>query len=238
MKSFLFSLFVAFSLTACNQAKSVAENKDSSLLRNDSMLIALTFDDGPNTNTTRQVLEKLEKHNILASFFVIGDSISDASAEYMKKASQKGCDIENHTRTHRPMPSLSPEEQKAEVEWTTKRINEFVKNEVKFFRPPYIAMNDSVYDNVPYTFICGVDCEDWLPEVSAQERAQREIDAAKHGGIILMHDFGGNDNTVEALDILIPALKEKGFEFVTISQLFARCGVTPQHGKIYSNVFE
>ena len=114
MKSFLFSLFVACSLTACNQAKGVAEDKDSSSLQNDSMLIALTFDDGPNTNTTKQVLEKLEKHNILASFFVIGDSISDASAEYMKKASQMGCDIENHTRTHRPMPSLSPEEQKAE----------------------------------------------------------------------------------------------------------------------------
>ena len=56
-------------------------------------MIALTFDDGPNTDTTPLVLDKLEEHGIVASFFVIGNNITDESAEVMKRAYNMGCDI-------------------------------------------------------------------------------------------------------------------------------------------------
>lgn len=61
-------------------------------------VIALTFDDGPNTDTTPLVLDKLEEHGIVASFFVIGNNITDESAEVMKRAYNMGCDIETTLR--------------------------------------------------------------------------------------------------------------------------------------------
>lgn len=61
-------------------------------------MIALTFDDGPNTDTTPLVLDKLEEHGIVASFFVIGNNITDESAEVMKRAYNMGCDIETTLR--------------------------------------------------------------------------------------------------------------------------------------------
>ena len=61
---------------------------------------------------------------------------------------------------------------------------------------------------------------------------------SKDGGIILLHDMEGNDKTVEALDTIIPALISGGYELVTVSELFYQCGVSAQHGKIYSNVLK
>ena len=64
------------------------------------MRIALSFDDGPNTVTTPQVLDILEENGIVASFFLIADSITPESAKIAKRAAAMGCDIENHSRTH------------------------------------------------------------------------------------------------------------------------------------------
>ena len=58
---------------------------------------------------------------------------------------------------------------------------------------------------------------DWK-NPSAYEIAKTVVDKAENGDIILLHDYGTN-NTVEALDILIPKMKEKGFEFVTVSDI-------------------
>lgn len=201
-------------------------------------LIALTFDDGPNTTTTVKMLDMLEKHDITASFFVNGMHIDDESAKVMKRAHDMGCDIENHSFSHLAMSSLTEEEIVKEIESTSTLIEKYTGEAPEFFRPPYIAYNDEMFDIIPLTFICGSNCEDWLPEISAQERARRQIEAAVDGGIILMHDFEGNDATAEALDILIPALKEKGYRFVTVSELFRIKNVelTPHNGVIYSSV--
>ena len=91
---------------------------------------------------------------------------------------------------------------------------------------------------IGHTFICGVGCEDWVAERTAQERYETLISQLKDGDIILLHDFVGNDNTVEALRMLIPELQKQGYEFVTVTELFKRKGITPEkhNGKIYSNV--
>ena len=86
-------------------------------------------------------------------------------------------------------------------------------------------------ETIPYIFICGFGCEDWVPEVSTEERAKRVIDNARDGEVVLLHDSEGNDNTVDALDIIIPELQSRGFEFVTIRELFERAGVTPENAK-------
>ena len=90
----------------------------------------------------------------------------------------------------------------------------------KFFRPPFIAVNQTMYDNIDLTFICGAGCEDWVPTVSAQERIERVLANAEDGQIVLLHDMQWNQNTADALKVIIPELKKRGFEFVTVAQLF------------------
>ena len=202
------------------------------------MLISLTFDDGPNTIITPQVLDLLEEHGITASFFLIADSITPESAEMVRRAHAMGCTIENHSRTHGFMDRMTPEEIREEVAYCTGRITEITGEPPMFFRPPYIAVNQTMYDNIGLPFICGAGCEDWVPTVSAQERAERVLAHAEDGQIVLLHDMQWNQSTVEALKTIIPELKKRGFRFVTIRRLFEEAGVTPVHGRLYYNVYQ
>ena len=202
------------------------------------MRIALTFDDGPNTTITPQVLDILEEHGIVGTFFLIADSITPESAVISRRAYEMGCDIENHSRTHGFMNRMTAEQIREEVRYCTNKIIEITGEAPKFFRPPYIAMNQTMYDNIDLTFICGAGCEDWVPAVSAQERAKRVLAHAEDGQIILLHDMPGNINTVEALKTIIPKLKKCGFEFVTVSRLFEKAGITPVRNRLYTNVYQ
>lgn len=198
---------------------------------NEKKYIALTFDDGPSDTTSLKVLEKLKKYNAKGSFFLIGGNITPEREYIVREEIIFGCDIENHSLTHSDMRTLDKETIEAEISETTRRIVNITGKEPVFFRPPYINVNDLMLETIPYIFICGYGCEDWVPEVSAEERARRIIDSARDGEVVLLHDMEGNDNTVDALDIIIPELQSRGFEFVTIRELFDRAGVTPENAK-------
>lgn len=200
--------------------------------------IALSFDDGPNNITTPQVLDLLEEHRIPASFFLIANNISPETEGQIRRAVSLGCDIENHSITHRPMADMPAEEIKEEIRVCSEKIAAITGESPRFFRPPFISVSPMLFDAVDLTFICGVGCEDWVPEVSAEERTRRILEAAADGVIYLLHDMTGNVNTVEALKTVIPELKKRGFEFLTVPELFEQCGVTPVRGRIYSNVFQ
>lgn len=207
-------------------------------------IIALTFDDGPNTVTTPQILNIIEKHNVPASFFVCGDNINSETAEVMRRAAGLGCEIHNHSKTHSDMTQMLPEEIKAEIDFTSDKVQEAVGVRPRFFRPPYIAVNEKMHEVVDLTFICGLGAEDWLEEVSAEERYNRIISQAADGLVILLHDgvielpneTKGNGKTVEAVDMIIPKLKEQGYRFVTVSQLFEIKNVMPKRGEMYTIV--
>ena len=205
---------------------------------NNKPLAALTFDDGPNIFTTRQVTEKLAHYGVTASFFLVGDNITEESAAVARGALEQGCEINNHSRTHSAMPQLTPEEMKAEIAYTNERIKSMIGAEPRFFRPPYIAVSGEMFDNIDMPFIAGIGAEDWLDEVSAEQRAERVLSNVRDGSIILLHDMTGNYRTVNALDIIIPELISRGYELVTVSELFRRAGVEPVRGRVYSNVYQ
>jgi len=201
------------------------------IIMSEKKYMALTFDDGPSDTTSLRVLEKLKKYNAKGSFFLIGNNITPEREYIIREEMAYGCDIENHSLTHSDMRTLDRETIDSEIRETTRRIVAVTGKEPVFFRPPYININDLMFETIPYIFISGYGCEDWVPEVSAEERARRVIEGARDGAVVLLHDMEGNENTVEALDIIIPELQGRGFEFVTIRELFERGGVTPDNAK-------
>lgn len=219
------------SATDSSEAVSSSDIESSDVKRIDYELdpskptIAITFDDGPNATTTMEVLDILEKYQVRASFFLIGTNINDESAKSVKRAFDLGCDIENHSKTHSYMDKMTADEIKDEVAYVNDKVKEITGTTPKFFRPPYIAVNDTMYENIDMTFISGNGCNDWEDSVSADYRAKYLEKKAKDGVIFLLHDAEGNSQTVEALDKAIPILLEKGFQFATISELFELKGV-------------
>lgn len=219
------------SATDSSEAVSSSDSESSDVKRIDYELdpskptIAITFDDGPNATTTMEVLDILEKYQVRASFFLIGTNINDESAKSVKRAFDLGCDIENHSKTHSYMDKMTADEIKDEVAYVNDKVKEITGATPKFFRPPYIAVNDTMYENIDMTFISGNGCNDWEDSVSADYRAKYLEKKAKDGVIFLLHDAEGNSKTVEALDKAIPILLEKGFQFATISELFEFKGV-------------
>lgn len=203
---------------------------------NETKLIALTFDDGPNTTTTNDVLDILEEYNAKASFFLIGNNINAESAESVKRAYDMGMEIDNHSKTHGNMSKMSAEEVRSEISYVDDKVKEITGETTKFFRPPFIDVSESLYDAVDIPFICGIDCQDYMENVTAQERADYILNGAKDGVIILLHDAAGNQQTVDALKIVMPQLVERGYEFVTLTELFERQGETPKDHILYSNV--
>ncbi len=201
-------------------------------------LIALTFDDGPNTVTTPVVLDILEKHGVKGTFFLVGNNITQESAKVSERAVRMGCELANHSKTHSVMTEMSFEEIEAEIAYTNERVKAISGEYPRFFRPPYIAVNDEMYKAVKLPFICGYGCCDWEADVSAEQRVSRTLEQSRHGALILLHDMAGNEKTAEAVDIIIPKLIEDGYELVTVSEMFDRCGVVPQENKIYSCVFD
>ena len=206
----------------------------------DKKIIALTFDDGPNVTTTPKVLDMLEKHEVIASFFVIGNNINDASAEVMKRAYDMGCEIHNHSKSHPNMTEMTVEQIIEEYEYTDNKVYEITGEHTAFFRPPYIAVNDAMLENIDVPFIAGIGCNDWDDKVTADKRARSILRQADDGDIILLHDAQGNDQTVEALETIIPELKAQGYIFVTMTDLFKIKGIeiSPDDTKIYTNVLQ
>lgn len=199
-------------------------------------LVALSFDDGPNTETTVRMLDMLKKHGVKASFFVIGKNINEESAKIMQRAYNEGHDIENHSLTHCAIPTLTADSMKSEIEQTSALVEKYIGERPQFFRPPYIALSRTMFDTIQLPFICGDGCNDWEDHVSADARVEKMLASARDGLIFLLHDFVGNEKTVEAVDRIIPILKERGFKFVTVRTLFKEKNVSPQKGTIYSDI--
>ena len=128
---------------------------------------------------------------------------------------------------------IKPERMLTEQDTENKTIKMCIRDS---FRPPYINYNQTMYDLIDLYFISGYGCEDWEPSVSAQERVDRVLQAAKPGFMILMHDMVDNLQTVEAIKILIPELKKQGYEFVTIRDIFKKSGTKPQKNVIYMGI--
>lgn len=184
--------------------------------------VALTFDDGPHPRYTPQILEILNEYGIKATFFVIGQNI-DNYPEAFEAIVNSGCEIGNHTYSHKNMAKMSEYEIERELRQTEERVAGFTDRKMKLLRPPEGSIGvplEKVSRSLGYDVILwSVDTLDWANTPSETIRAN-VMKSLCGGDIILMHDYTSNGGiTCTALRKLIPAMLAKGYEFVTVSEL-------------------
>lgn len=155
----------------------------------------------------------------------------------MQRQVRMGCELASHSYTHQDMSNMSAQQIQNQMEWTRSAIKNTVNYDIKFFRPPYLATSNTMYQNIDYPFIQGITCNDWVDSTSASQRTSTVLNSVSDGTIVLLHDFQGNSKTVQALPGIIEGLKAQGYTFVTVSELFAQKGVNPNvEYKIWSKV--
>ncbi|MBR4201544.1 MAG: polysaccharide deacetylase family protein [Oscillospiraceae bacterium] len=169
-------------------------------------ILALTFDDGPSPDTTADVLDILAEYRIPATFFLVGQNITPDTEPLLRKAVSLGCELGNHSFSHPDMTALSPYEMSVEIDETSKRIERITGKPTRFFRPPYIAVNEDMIRQIPLTFIGGYGINDYDQNLSVEARVSGITDLAADGRILVMHDSEGNSRTAEALRRIIPLL--------------------------------
>jgi peptidoglycan-N-acetylglucosamine deacetylase len=183
--------------------------------------IALTFDDGPGPYTPR-VLDVLERFHVHATFFAIGEMLRYFSASTLREL-RDGDVIGDHTETHPEMARLSAHAQREELFEQIARIELLGGPRPLLFRPPYGSYDPTTMRELHALHLLmvlwSVDTEDYLqPGVSVI--VQRALAGAHPGAIILMHDAGGTrTQTIEALPLIIRALRMLGYQLVTVPQL-------------------
>ena len=192
-----------------------------------SKQIALTFDDGPNDPHTSNLLDVLSRHNVQATFFLIGRYVHqrpDIAAEIAKR----GHVIGNHTFTHPLLTFQSLANIRTEITQCRDAIHEAVGEHSNLFRPPWGARRPAVFRIVRQLgfepVMWNITGYDW--KAPSPEFIERKVSPKIHGGdVVLLHDGGhaafGTDRsaTVVAVDRLITHFQAEGYKFLTIPKM-------------------
>lgn len=207
--------------------------KEARVIDPDKPMVALTFDDGPYRNNTKAIMDLFEQYGGRATFFVVGYHL-DVYGEATLEAYQRGFQIGNHTMNHPQLPKLSDEEAMEEIRSLNDKLNALgIEGEV-MVRTPYGLPTDYLRENLTVPMIgWNVDSEDW--KVGTVDWIyQQLVGKVKDGDIVLLHDL--HDVTAEAMQLVVPALVEQGFQLVTVEEMFAAKGIEPQAGEYYCYV--
>ena len=190
--------------------------------------VAITYDDGPGAETNR-LLDKLKAKNAHASFMVLAPS-AEQHPELLKRMKAEGHTIGNHTKSHRQLNTLSPEQVSQEIDAGNAAIKKATGQGTRWVRPPYGATNATVdqvtRDKGVSQALWDVDTVDWKDR-NSDHVCSSAVQGARAGSIILMHDI--HPTTVDAADCVIDGLRAKGLEPVSLDRLLR----TPVAGKRY-----
>lgn len=200
-------------------------------------MVALTFDDGPDPVWTPKILDVLKRENVPASFFIVGSN-GQENPDLVKRIVSEGHDIGNHSFTHANLGEVPQGVTEIELNATQRLIQSLTGRGTTLFRAPYFGdaepqTADEVEPiveakNLGYIAVgLHIDPDDWQ-QPGADVIYRRVIDGITNqssdedvrGQIVLLHDAGGDrSQTFEALPHIIETLRDKGYKFVTVSQL-------------------
>lgn len=185
--------------------------------------VAFTFDDGPDPKFTPELLDIFEAVNGKATFFMVGQQ-AEKHPELVQKVALAGHEVGNHTHTHPSLPELTAEQQRTELESTSGILNKLIQQEVRVFRAPYLAVNETVFQHAERLGMHSIsavnlDARDWA-NPGVEHIVVSTLQSMQPGGILLFHDGGGDrSQTVEAVRLLVQDLTEQGYALVTVSEL-------------------
>jgi peptidoglycan/xylan/chitin deacetylase (PgdA/CDA1 family) len=210
---------------------------DISYIDTNRKLIAFTFDDGPS-KTMENILAVFADYNertpdciATATFFLNGMHITEETLPLLHTALILGCELGNHAQHHLDITSLTMEEAQMEVAATDTLISKVDGRPLHLFRPPFGRISEELKTQFQVPIInWTIDTLDWT---GASEDAIYDsvFNARFSGAIVLMHD--GYFATVNALKRLLPALKEDGYQVVSVSAMAKAHGCILRNGKEY-----
>ncbi|MDD6797030.1 MAG: polysaccharide deacetylase family protein [Clostridia bacterium] len=216
-----------------SQPKVISQEKNSTVngkdlpiycVQTDKKQIALSFDAAWGAEDSQKILDILDKHNVKVTFFMTGGWVEDYP-DVVKEIRARGHDLGNHSENHKQMSKLSVEQNKEEIQKVHDKVKALTDYDMFLFRPPYGDYDSelirTVYDMGYYPIQWSVDSLDWkdygVDSIIKKVVDNKNLDS---GAIILCHN--GAKYTADALDSMITALKDKGYEFVPISELIIK----------------
>lgn len=195
----------------------------------DKPMVALTFDDGPYDRVTNRIVRVLAKNDSRATFFVVGNRV-ERYADTMKNAFQKGNQIATHTFDHGDLSKMKKKQMRRELKRAFRVMKKINGENPTMLRPPYGNVNDKMRQTIQIPMIYwSVDTEDWASRNKA--KILKRCKSIKDGDIVLMHDL--YPSTAAAVEKLVPKLCKKGFQLVTVEELFYYKGIDAKGGKVY-----
>lgn len=185
--------------------------------------IYLTFDCGYENGNTPLILDALEKHNVKAAFFVVGNFIKD-NPDLIKEMVKEGHIVGNHTLTHPDMSGISSTEDfKKQLEGVENLYKETTgESMTKFYRPPqgiYSTTNLSMAKELGYkTFFWSLAYVDWYQDKqpTREEAFDKLLSRIHPGAIVLLHNTSSTNGQI--LDELLTKWEEMGYTFGTLSE--------------------
>lgn len=221
----------ALALAVCLvKAAPLAPGQPASAGRTVKGYVALTFDDGPWPGTTERLLDGLDQRGVKATFFLVGERV-ESMPDTVRRISDSGHQVGLHTWDHVPLTGLSPRQIGAQLDPSRACLDALLGKEDRMFRPPF-GFVDETLKTCAGTPLIGwsVDTEDWKDRNVSRILKVVE-DECEDGAIFLMHDIF--DSSVTAALDCVDWLMEEGYYLVTVEELFALRGVTPQPGQVY-----
>ena len=194
--------------------------------------VALTFDDGPSGRFTRQLLDGLEQRGVKATFLLCGYRVKEDPVT-TRRIFESGHEIGLHGYSHKSMGNMSKKDIAEELRQTLDLLPEGC--EPVFFRAPGGQVTAAVKAAAKETGLSilnwSVDPRDWATR-DATAVVQAVVTDVADGDVILLHDMCGS--SVDAALSIVDALLQRGFQFVTASELAALRNTLPQPGLVYT----
>ena len=185
-------------------------------------VLALTFDDGPS-EFTPDVLRVLSRYDVPATFFVLGER-TVSMPEVVRSVADAGHGVGIHGWTHTAFTELDRGDLAADLRRTAELLQELTETECHSVRPPYGRYDGELIsrlaDRQLVTWLWTAEARDWSVDHSAHQIAEKILRSLTPGGIVLLHDGGGNRSaTVRALPRIIEGALARGFHFVTLDEV-------------------
>ncbi len=193
-------------------------------------MVALTYDDGPQTAAGNRIMDVFARYGQRATFFMVGDRVPSRASEVQRMVAE-GHELANHTYSHTYLNKVDAATIRKQVAACNDIIEQVAGVRPTIMRLPGGNKNSTVLQNVNMPIILwNIDTLDWKTR-NAQSTINAVVGHVHDGDIVLMHEL--YDATAAATETIVPTLVGQGFQLVTVSELAACRGVQLTPNTVY-----